>query len=119
MSPSRVQRTDPNDWQASAAGEIDAEVEFQLLDANLISMAVLHESYVSILLANNANNCTFSHKRMKKLLLREIPDLEFHKPKCVNEPERVSIKCTRDAAIQHAEESNLDGNVDMSSFSML
>ena len=34
-----------------------------------------------------------------------IPDVEFHKAKHANEPERVSIKCTRNAAIQLAEDS--------------
>ena len=34
-----------------------------------------------------------------------IPDVELHKAKHANEPERVSIKCTRNAAIQLAEDS--------------
>ena len=42
-------------------------------------------------------------KALKQLLLREIPEIEFHAPKRVNESERVSIKRTRDQAIQMAE----------------
>ena len=50
---------------------------------------------------------------MKQLLLREIPQIEFHVPKRVNESERVSIKKTRDQAIQMAEDqtANIDSNM--------
>ena len=41
---------------------------------------------------------------MKQLLLQEIPEIEFHAPKRVNESKRVSIKTTRDEAIQMAED---------------
>lgn len=47
---------------------------------------------------------------MKQLLLREIPEIEFHALKRVNESERVSIKKTGDQAIQMAE--NQTANID-------
>ena len=50
---------------------------------------------------------------LKKLLQREIPEIEFHKSKRVNEPERVSIKHVRDAAIQFAEDETQEGDEDM------
>ncbi|KAJ7358932.1 hypothetical protein OS493_020773 [Desmophyllum pertusum] len=45
-----------------------------------------------------------SRRSLKTLLQSEIPDIEFHKPKKVNEPDRISIKDTRDAAIQIVED---------------
>ena len=69
------------------------EVEFlslvkgELLDSKVISMGVT----------------TCSRPKLKKLLQRKIPDVELHKAKHANEPELVSIKCTRDAAIQLTE----------------
>ena len=50
---------------------------------------------------------------MKQLLLREIPEREFHPPKHVNESERVSIKKTRDRAIQMAEDLTTKIDSDM------
>ena len=50
---------------------------------------------------------------MKQLLLREIPEIEFHAPKRVNESERVSIKRTRDEAIQMTEDQTANIDSDM------
>ena len=44
---------------------------------------------------------------IKKLIQAEIEDVEFHKPKRVNESERVRIKESRDA-IQLSETANED-----------
>ena len=52
-------------------------------------------------------------KALKQLLLREIPDIEFHAPKSVNESNRVSIKKTRDHAIQMAEDQTANIDSDM------
>ena len=52
-------------------------------------------------------------KALKQLLLREIPEIEFHAPKRVNESERVSIKRTRDQAIQMAEDQTANIDADM------
>jgi len=38
---------------------------------------------------------------------------QFHRPKQVNEPERVNIKCVRDVAIQLAEDERQGDNVGM------
>ncbi|KAJ7394878.1 hypothetical protein OS493_000713 [Desmophyllum pertusum] len=71
------------------------------------------------LLSGNSSYCTLkkgqakerhgvpkdvSRRSLKTLLQSEIPDIEFHKPKKVNEPDRISIKDTRDAAIQIVED---------------
>ena len=103
--------SDPLVPENKKADEFAAEVEFlslvkgELLDGKVINMGVLQTTYTSILSANNVRNPTCSRPKLKKLLKREIPDVEFHKTKHANEPERVSIKCTRDAAIQLAENS--------------
>ena len=105
----------PMAFQSSAADEVAAEVEFlnlvehSLLDGNIISMSKLQEAYISILSANNVVNPDCSRKKLKQLLQAEIPDLEFHKPKRVNEAEHVTctIKSTRDAAIQHVVENSV------------
>lgn len=59
--------------------------------------------YSSILEAYNVADPTCNRKALKQLLQIEIPDIEFHRAAQVNESERVSIKRTRDAAIQLAE----------------
>ena len=103
--------SDPLVPENNKADDFAAEVEFlslvkgELLDGKVINMGVLQTTYTSILSANNVRNPTCSRPKLKKLLKRVIPDVEFHKAKHANEPERVSIKCTRDAAIQLAENS--------------
>ena len=74
----------------------------ELLDGNIISMA-LQEAYTDIR-SQNVMNPECSHKMLKKLLRKEISDTEFHQPQHVNEPEHVSIKCVRDAAMQLVED---------------
>ena len=51
---------------------------------------------------------TCSRKAIKKLIQAEIEDVEFHKPKRVNESEMDSIKESRDVAIQLSETANED-----------
>lgn len=47
-----------------------------------------------------------SREAIKELIQNEIEDVEFHKPKRSNESERVSIKESRDTAIQVSETVN-------------
>jgi len=47
---------------------------------------------------------TYSRKMLKQLIQSDISGVKFHKPKRVNESERVKIKETRDAAIQLSED---------------
>ena len=67
-------------------------------------MSELQYFFESILESNNVENPRGGRKALKELLLREIPEIEFHVPKRVNESERVSIKKTTDQAIQMAED---------------
>ncbi|KAJ7352712.1 hypothetical protein OS493_034317 [Desmophyllum pertusum] len=87
--------------------------EMTLKSGKVATMSKLQEAFESILDANNVDNPKGGRKALKQLLLREIPEIEFHAPKRVNESERVSIKKTRDAAIQMAEEqtTNLDSEM--------
>ena len=57
-------------------------------------------------------NLRGGRKAFKQLLLREIPEIEFHAPKRVNESERVSVK-TRDEAIQMTEDQTANVDSDM------
>ena len=45
--------------------------------------------------------------------MSEIPDIEFHKPRRMNESERVTIKETRDEAIQLSENAKVKCNEEM------
>ena len=54
-----------------------------------------------------------SHRALKQLLQNEIADIEFHRPKRVNESERVSIKKGRDRAIQQTEDQDDTKNDEM------
>ena len=107
----------------SVADKIAADIEFlcmletTLQDGFVVSMSSLEDVYVSILTANNVKNIDNSRtcrRKLKQLIQSKIPGVEFHKPKRVNEAERVSIKSARDAAIQQAEDAdaiNLDANM--------
>lgn len=102
----------------SVAAEIAAKIEFlttteiALRNGNVLIMSELHAAYDSILNENGVDNKTCSRKALKQLITGEIDEVEFHKPKRVNESERVTIKGTRDAAVQLAEQES-DMNDDM------
>jgi len=87
--------------------------EMTLRSGKVASMSELQYAFGSILESNNVENSTGGRKALKQLLLREIPEIEFPAPKRVNESERVSIKKTRDQAIQMAEDqtSNIDSHM--------
>ena len=76
-------------------------------------MSSLQESFVSILSANNVQSPERNRKKLKQLLQREIPGIEFHRPKRVNESDLVSLKNARDAAIQQVEDKFLDTAADI------
>ena len=61
-------------------------------------MAQLEQAFDSISNDNNSPK-TLIRRSVKELIQKEIKGVEFHKPTRANEPERVSIKQCRDAAI--------------------
>ena len=71
-------------------------------------MSQLQAEYETISQENNVKAKTCSRKAIMKLVQAEIENVEFHKPKHVNEAERVSIKESRDVAIQLSETANED-----------
>ena len=71
-------------------------------------MSQLQAEYETISQENNVKAKTCSRKAIMKLVQAEIENVEFHKPKHVNETERVSIKESRDVAIQLSETANED-----------
>ena len=71
-------------------------------------MSQLQAAFDTISQENNVKEKTCSRKTIKKLIQAEIEGVEFHKSKRVNESERVSIKESRDAAIQLSENADED-----------
>ncbi|KAJ7390201.1 hypothetical protein OS493_026711 [Desmophyllum pertusum] len=80
------------------ASQIAAKIEFSTLtditlsDGKIVPISQLQAAYKEILNANNVANETMNRKALKQLLQNEIADIEFHRPKRVNESERVSAK---------------------------
>ena len=93
------------------ADEVEAKIEFlslveeHLMHGNTPDMSTLQEIYAEIRKANNVKMMECSRRTVKRILEDEIPKVEFHRAKRVNEPDRVSIKKTRDVAIQLTEEA--------------
>lgn len=97
---------------SSTTTEIAAKIEFlattelALRNGNVLVMSDLEVRYQSILKENGKSSKPLSRKALKQLLLSEIDGIEFHKPKRVNESERVTIKEARDVAVQLSEEQS-------------
>ena len=93
------------------AGEIAAKIEFltsteiMLRNGNVLHMSELDTAFNSIAKENGVADKMCSRKVIKQLLQDEIPGIELHKPKRVNESEMVTIKETRDFAVQLSEET--------------
>ncbi|XP_015750019.1 PREDICTED: uncharacterized protein LOC107329879, partial [Acropora digitifera] len=92
--------------EASIAAEIAAKIEFlttteiALKSGKVLVMSELQGAYDSILKENGVHNKICSGKVLKQLIQSEIEGVEFHKSKRVNESERVTIRATRDTAVQ-------------------
>ena len=74
--------------------------EIALKSIKIMNMSQLQAAYDIISQENNVKAKTCSRKAIMKLVQAEIENVEFHKPKRVNESERVSIKESRDVALQ-------------------
>ena len=89
---------------------VAARVEFlditekALRDGKLLSMADLEALYSDVLHENDVAIPSCCRKTLKQLISSQIPDVEFHSSKRVNEPERVTVKGTRDNSILSYEE---------------
>ena len=66
-------------------------------------MASLQSTYMNIASENGFESPDISRKKVKDLIMEEIPNVEFCKPRKVNESERVVLKSARDFAIAEAE----------------
>ena len=95
------------------AAEIAAKLEFlttteeTLRNGNVLVMSELQSAYNSILQENGVENKAINRKTLKDLPISEIDDVEFHKPKRLNESERGTVQETRDKGIQLMEEHDL------------
>ena len=96
------------------ASEVAAKIEFvtmaemALKSGKIMNMSQLQATYDTLSKENNVTAKTCNRKATKKLIQAEMEDVEFHKPKHVNESERVSIKESRDVAIQLSQTDNED-----------
>ena len=72
----------------------------------IVPISQLQAAYKEIINAQNIANESMNRKALKQLLQNEIADIEFHRPKRVNESERVSVKKGRDRAIQQTEDQD-------------
>ncbi len=94
--------------------KVAADIEFRsileiaLRSGQVLNMGYLQDIYTNIRAANNVTNAECRRKDLKSLIQNKIPDVEFHKPKQLNKPHRVSMKETRDAAIQMAVDSTVE-----------
>ena len=93
------------------SGELAAEVEFlditkmALREGKPLNMAELEAMYISVLRENDVADPSCSRKVLKQLISSEIPEVEFHRPKRMNQPERVTSKEIRDESIALLEEA--------------
>lgn len=92
--------------------EIAAKIEFltmtetALNSGEIMNMAQLQDAFECICRENNVQSKSWNRKSIKELIQREVEGVEFHKPKRVNESERISIKRCRDSAIHLSESLN-------------
>ena len=99
--------------EAAARIEFLATTQTALREGEIHTMSELQNTFEELLRANDVKKATCSRKALKLLLLSEIPDIEFHKPRRMNESERVTIKETRDEAIQLSENAKAKCNEEM------
>lgn len=111
--PATTANNDLSTREKAAQTEFIAMTEINLREGKILIMSELQTAYESILKANDAENCVCHRKSLKKLIQDSIPDFECHRPHRVNESERLSIKKTRDAAIQLAEKESTEGTEEM------
>lgn len=87
--------------------------ESALRDGKVLTMAGLQDSFEELLRDNDCSNQKVTRKVIKSLLKSEIPDVEFHKAQRLNESDRVTVKKTRDNAVNMCEDKNVDCDADM------
>ncbi len=90
--------------------DMAAKIEFiditesALREGKPLNIAELEEIYTNILHENEVPSPSCSRKMLKQLVLSEIPDVEFHRPKRMNEHELLTVKETRDESILKSSE---------------
>ena len=111
-----VLRKTIKDDEERSISETAAKLEFLNLtqaaldSGKILNMAQLEQVLDSISNENSPKNLI--RRSVKDLIQKEIKGVEFHKPTRANEPERVSVKQCRDAAI-HIVESTADSDESM------
>jgi hypothetical protein len=95
---------------AETAGRIEFLhiTEKALREGKPLNMADLETLYINVLLENDVLNPSCSRKTLKQLISSHVPDVEFHRPKRLNEPERLTVKETRDKSISNNKDCSTD-----------
>ena len=106
-----LRKTSPDESKPDHMNEIAARIEFlavletALREEQILTIYDLQNTFEQVFAANEVSHVTCNRKALKTLLQNEIADIEFHKPKRRNEPERVSVKKKkRDEAIRLSED---------------
>ena len=74
-----------------------------LTDSNIVTMASLQSAFLNIASENGCESPDIPRKKLRELIMEEIPNVKFCRPQKVNESERVVLKFTCDFAIAEAE----------------
>jgi len=64
-----------------------------------MNMAEFEKLHIHILEDNNVTNPSCCQKTLKQMISANVPSVEFHRPKCMNESKHVTIKETRDNSV--------------------
>ena len=106
-----LRKSTTNESLGEKTSEIAAKIEFLTLTKIVlngrqsVNMAQLEDAYECIRRENNVQLGSVSRKFIKELIQREIEGVECQKQRQVNKPEVVSVKQSRDGAIQLSTES--------------
>ena len=107
------------------AAEIAAKIEFliatevALRNGEILKMSDLQSAYQNILEEHGVGSMTCNRKVLKELIKTEIDEVQFHRPERVNESDRVTIKDTRDLAVQLSEKVEQQRDVRNVRFNLL
>lgn len=97
-------------WSTSNRNNTAAKIEFiditesALREGKPLKIAELE---ANIQHENGMPSSSCSRKMLKQLVLAEIPDVELHRPKRMNEPELLAFKQTRDESLLKSSEDAL------------
>ena len=87
-----------------------------LAEGKVFDIGTLEEAHKSVCFVNGVSEDKMNRKQLKKAIEVELSKegIEFTRPTRVNEPHRVSMKCTRDALLKNVENESVSMNRELS-----